>query len=79
MKRVQVQFTDEVARELEERAEVSGQPVAALVRQAVAGWLAEDDRQRRWDRAVAAIGGFHSGHDDIAENHDQYLNEGPRW
>ena len=73
MKRVQVQFTDELARELEERAAASGEPVAALVRQAVAGWLAEDERQRRWDRALAAIGGFHSGHDDVAENHDEHL------
>ena len=79
MKRVQIQLPDDLAGELEDRAATSGQSVAALVRQAVAGWLAADERRRRWDRALAAIGGFHSGRDDIAENHDKYLAEGPRW
>jgi Arc/MetJ-type ribon-helix-helix transcriptional regulator len=79
MKRVQIQFTDELAHELEEHSQASGQPVAELVRRAVVQMLAEDERRLRWDRALAAIGGFHSGRGDIAENHDDYLNEGSRW
>ena len=79
MKRVQIQFTDELARELEEQSQASGQPVAELVRRAVVRMLAEDERRLRWDRALAAVGRFHSGLGDLAENHDNYLNEGSRW
>lgn len=71
MKRVQVQFTDELALELEEQAKASGQPVAALVRQAVANMLAVGDRRTHIERALTAIGGFHSGLHDVSENHDE--------
>jgi len=73
MKRVQVQFTDALAQELTDRAEAIGQPVAALVRQAVVRMLDDDERRIRRDRALAAIGGFHSGLGDVSENHDEYL------
>lgn len=79
MKRVQIQFDDQLAQELEDQAATSGQSVAELVREAVARMLAEGERRRRWDRALAAIGGFHSGLHDVAENHDKYLNEDSRW
>jgi hypothetical protein len=75
MKRVQIQLTDTQFRELEQRAESTGRPIAALVREAVDAWVAADVRRRRIDRAVAAIGGFRSGLGDLAENHDRYLDE----
>jgi hypothetical protein len=75
MQRVQIQLTDTQFRELEQRAESTGRPIAALVREAVDAWVAADVRRRRIDRAVAAIGGFRSGLGDLAENHDRYLDE----
>ena len=79
MKRVQVQFPDEMADALQRLASRTDQPVAAVVRGAVARVLAESERDRLWERAIASVGGFNSGLGDLAENHDKYLNEGPRW
>ncbi|MEW5990804.1 MAG: hypothetical protein AB1736_05585 [Chloroflexota bacterium] len=74
MKRMQVQFTDEQARALQERASGTRRPIAAVVRDAVEAWIATDQRHMRHARAVAAIGGFHSGLGDLAERHDDYLD-----
>ena len=79
MKRVQIQFPDDLAREVEAEAASCGLSVAELVRQGMSRMLADSERRRRWDRALASIGGGHSGLRDLAENHDHYLNEGPRW
>lgn len=79
MKRVQIQFPDEMAAALQQLAADTDQPVAAVVRGAVAKALADSERDRLWERALASVGGFNSGLGDVAENHDKYLNEGPRW
>ncbi|HUG30897.1 MAG TPA: ribbon-helix-helix domain-containing protein [Candidatus Limnocylindria bacterium] len=79
MKRVQIQFPDGMAAELQRLAADTDQSVSAVVRGAVARVLAESERDRLWERALGAVGGFNSGLGDIAENHDKYLNEGPRW
>jgi hypothetical protein len=75
MRRMQVQFTDEQVRTLQERASDSRRPVAAVVRDAVDAWIAADAQHRRRELALAAIGGFHSGLGDLAEHHDRYLEE----
>jgi Arc/MetJ-type ribon-helix-helix transcriptional regulator len=77
MQRVQVQLTKEQVDALAHRAADSGHSVASLVREAVDAWLAERDRRRRIERALASIGGFHSGLGDLAENHDRYIDEAP--
>lgn len=48
--------------------------MAALIREAVdrtygLGTVVD----QRWERALASIGGFYSGHSDISERHDDYL------
>jgi hypothetical protein len=78
MQRVQIQFTDDEVRTLRARARESGRPVASLVRDAVDAWLAAGERREVRDRAIAAIGGFHSGLGDLAENHDRYVDEDAR-
>jgi hypothetical protein len=75
MKRVQIQLTEAQVSQLQERAEATARPVAALVREAVDAWVAADLRRAKVDRALAAIGGFHSGLGDVADNHDRYLDE----
>jgi hypothetical protein len=75
MKRVQVQFSEEQVQALQLQAAASQQPVAAIVRDAVDAWIAGQERTSRIEHALAAIGGFHSGLGDLAEDHDRYLDE----
>jgi hypothetical protein len=52
--------------------------MAALVREAVDAVHPADETdslEARWERALAAMGGFHSGLPDLARNHDKYLAE----
>lgn len=77
MERVQIQLTDGQLRALRARSSATGQPIAALVRDAVDEWLPRADRERRVQRALAAIGRFQSGLGDLAEDHDRYLDDGP--
>jgi len=42
----------------------------------VDAWIAEEGRAQRVERALAAIGGFHSGLGDLSERHDDYQEGG---
>ena len=75
MSRVQLQLSETQLRVLREQAAASGRPVAAVVREAIDAWISNQQRSARVERALAAIGGFHSGVGDLAENHDHYLDE----
>jgi Ribbon-helix-helix protein, copG family. len=75
MSRVQVTFSAEETDALRQRAQAEGRSLSAVVREAVAAWLAGEERKRLWDRAIAAVkaGGFRSGLHDVSENHDEYF------
>jgi hypothetical protein len=75
MTRVQVNLSAAQLLELRRRSAESGLSVAEMVREAVGLWLEQDERRLRVDRAIASIGGFRSGLGDLAENHDQYLDD----
>lgn len=60
-------------------AEAQRVSLAGLVRDALVQYLADDDRQRRIERAKGAVGGFRSGHGDLARAHDDVLAEERRW
>lgn len=75
MVRVQIQFTEEIARALRLSAKRTGRPVASIVREAVDAWLEADGRRDARERATQSIGGFRSGLGDLAEHHDRYLDE----
>lgn len=77
MRRVQVQLTDEQLNTLRMYADAHGEGVAAQVRKAVDWWISNEERTYQLDRALEAIGGFHSGLGDFAERHDAYLDEDP--
>jgi hypothetical protein len=36
--------------------------------------LARDERRLLWDRAMEVVGKYQSGHPDIGQNHDLYLD-----
>ena len=75
MRRVQVQLDEAQLAVLRREAEGRRTSVAGVVREAVEAWIAERERSSRSERAVAAVGGFHSGLGDLAERHDDYVNE----
>ena len=77
MTRMQVQLTEDQVEKLKRRAQQKECSVSALVRQAVDSLLAEEDEEyaEKWRRATAVIGCFSSGLTDVAERHDDYLDE----
>ncbi len=77
MVRRQVQFTEEQAVALTKLAERQECSVSELVRQAVADLLRQNDEAEaeKWRRASAVVGMFSSGLGDLAERHDDYLDE----
>lgn len=78
MKRTQIQLTEQQARALKAQARMEERSVAELVRESVGDYLA---RRRSIDtgelrrRAQGLKGRFRSGHGDLAEAHDRYLDD----
>lgn len=75
MRRMQVQFTERQVEGILRRAGESGRSFAAVVREAVDAMLAGDERNARVERALSAIGGFHSGLGNLADDHDRHTDE----
>ena len=75
MIRMQIQFTDDQIRALRQVAAERAVSISAVVREAVQRELSVDDREARWQRALAAAGRFRSKEGDISEEHDRYLAE----
>lgn len=78
---MQIAVRDETYEQLRTAARGGRRSMASVVREALSEWLerrADDaqDHDRRVQRAPAAIGGFHSGLGDLAENHDTYFAAG---
>jgi len=76
MRRTQIQLSDEVVGKLREVARISHRSVAAVIREALSDWFEHRERDSLVERALAAVGAFHSGLGDLAENHDKYLAAG---
>jgi hypothetical protein len=74
-RRVQVQLTKEQIDALRRLGAARGEGISPLVRQAVDHLIRAEERAAVVEQALAAIGGFHSGLGDLAERHDDYLDE----
>ena len=78
MIRTQIQLTEEQARALRARARLEERPMAELVRESVAEYLARrptPDVRELARRARDLEGRFRSRCPDLAEEHDRYLDE----
>lgn len=62
---------------LRDAAERRGTSIAAVVREAVEEALDRDADHRAllWERAWEAVGAFSGDGEDVAVNHDEYLDE----
>jgi hypothetical protein len=78
MIRTQIQLTDAQAAGLKSLSAAKGGSMAEWIRRAVDSLLHEKGEpswEERKKRALAIVGIGHSDFDDIAENHDAYLEE----
>lgn len=75
MVRMQVQLSDDQAAKVRRLAYERGVSISALVREAVDGLDSESRAAARRRRALAAIGKYRSGLSDVAERHDDYLED----
>ena len=76
MIRTQVQLTEQQLLRLRELAAERGLSISELVRNGVDHILSHAERGEhggRVQRAIAAVGRFHSGRTDVARRHDVYL------
>jgi hypothetical protein len=74
MIRTQISLTPDQMQALRGEARRRNTSIAAVVRQAVDTELARDEREARWERAMAVVGKYASGRPDIGQNHDLYLD-----
>jgi hypothetical protein len=77
MIRTQVQLEEAQYRSLKELAARQRVSVAELIRRAVDNLLQSDvvPLEERRQRAIDAVGRFHSGVNDLSVRHDEYLAE----
>ena len=77
MIRMQVQLTEEQHRAIKQLAERRGISASAIVREGVDLALrrTDPDREKLWERALAAAGRFSSGTGDMSERHDEIFVE----
>lgn len=74
MERTQISLTTEQATRLRGLARRRHTSMAALIRDAVDRTYPEEvGMDAAWERALAAVGGFHSGRPDIGVEHDREL------
>jgi hypothetical protein len=82
VERTQISLTRDQAAWLRRLARERGTSMAALIRQAIGEaypQVPEPSRDDLWRRALEVVGKYRSGLPDLAERHDDYLNEFGRW
>jgi Ribbon-helix-helix protein, copG family. len=78
VERTQISLDAAQASRLRRLARERGTSMAALIRAAVDRAYPVDDNSSldaRWERAIAAVGGFHGNGSNVGEEHDRYLEE----
>ena len=78
MIRTQIQLTESQAKALRKLSNAEHVSVAKLIRRSVDNLIKSSaimDADQMRNRAIAAVGRFHSGKTGISENHDKYLAE----
>ena len=76
VERTQISLTEEQARRLRRLARRHRTSMAALIREAVdRAYPPTGTEDARWETALSAVGGFHSGRTDISTEHDRELGD----
>ena len=78
MERTQISLEPDQAARLRRLARERGVSMSHLIRDAVDrvyGSETEESMERKWDRALRAVGAFRGDGSNVAEEHDRYLDE----
>jgi hypothetical protein len=75
MIRTQIQLTEDQAERLKEQARRMDVSIAELVRRGVEKILEDAERGEKWRRASALVGCCRDTATDVAERHDDYLDD----
>jgi hypothetical protein len=77
MIRTQIQLTKQQKAALRQLASAEGVSLAELIRRAVDGLIARSPipAEQTRARALAAVGSFESGHQDVSRRHDEHIAE----
>ena len=75
MIRTQISLTDHHAERLRVLALTGGLSQAAIIREALDGYLRDHESRMRLERARRAVGAYRSGRKSTAEDHDEALDE----
>jgi predicted transcriptional regulator len=73
MVRTQIQLSEDEAAAVKRLANERSVSMAAVIRAAVDQYVSHEagvSIDERWQRSLAAIGGFHSGRSDLSQTHD---------
>ena len=73
MIRTQIQFEKKTYEKLKARSKASGDSISEIVRRSLDENLEAQEVSQKWSRALKSLGQFESGHSDLAERHDAYL------
>jgi hypothetical protein len=77
--RTQIQLTEDQSRRLHQEARRSGKSVAEVIRRSVDEYLEQASERSLGlptrEAAMKVAGLFHSGNNDVAARHDDYLDE----
>jgi predicted transcriptional regulator len=71
--RTQIQLSEDEAAAVKRLARERSVSVAAVIRDAVDQYVSREtgvSLDERWQRSLAAAGGFHSGRSDLSQTHD---------
>ncbi len=77
MIRTQIQFEKKVYERLKAASKASGDSISEIVRGSLDSTIARQESDHKWSRAFQSLGKFESGLKDLAEKHDEHLDN--RW
>lgn len=77
MIRTQIQFEKKTYEALKTKSNETGKSISEIVRRSLDRFIAAQEIDQKWARALNSIGKFSTGLNNLAENHDDDL--GDRW
>jgi len=75
--RTQIQFEKKIYEKLKTKSKETGKSISEIVRRSLDQTIESQGCDQKWARALNSLGKFASGLDNLAEKHDEHLDD--RW